>query len=164
MKKVSHLNEKTRTKIAKLHGTNATTVSDCEKILAGSTRARVSGELGGAWRVPPNFERRPSLYVERIGRLLSRNNTSTNKCCPDWPPARFARVSRPQTRIGLQAVRIGRRAFAFCAEYQMGRLLRESERAKGAKGNPGGRGARIVRSPQDTAHSNAPTLAEHAFG
>jgi hypothetical protein len=39
----------------------------------------------------------------------------------------------------------------------MGELLRETERAKGAKGNPGGRGAKIVQSPDVTAQ---PTLAE----
>ena len=43
------------------------------------------------------------------------------------------------------------------AERRMGELLAATERAKGAKGNPGGRGAAIVQSPDATAQ---PTLAE----
>ena len=43
------------------------------------------------------------------------------------------------------------------AERRMGEMLKATERAKGAKGNPGGRGAPIVRSQDVTAQ---PTLAE----
>ena len=42
------------------------------------------------------------------------------------------------------------------AERKAGALLSEREKAKGAAGNPGGRGAPIVRSDDDTAHT--PTL------
>jgi N6-adenosine-specific RNA methylase IME4 len=44
------------------------------------------------------------------------------------------------------------------AERRAGQLLREIEKASGAKGNPGGRGAKIVRSADATAQK--PTLAE----
>ena len=67
-----------------------------------------------------------------------------------------------QTRPILPTNEAQARAFALDAERQMGRLLRESERAKGAKGNPRGRGAPIVRSRGDTTHSDAPTLEELA--
>jgi hypothetical protein len=43
------------------------------------------------------------------------------------------------------------------AERKAGELLRDMEKAKGATGNPGGRGAPIVRSQSTTAQ---PTLAE----
>jgi|SRR3954453_3725052 hypothetical protein len=38
------------------------------------------------------------------------------------------------------------------AERKAGELFAEREKAKGAAGNPGGRGATIVRSSDDTAH------------
>lgn len=42
------------------------------------------------------------------------------------------------------------------AERKAGELLKKSEKAKGARGNPGGQGATVVRSQDDTAQ----TLAE----
>ncbi len=45
------------------------------------------------------------------------------------------------------------------AERKAGELLREREKAKGAAGNPGGRGAPIVRSTGTTTHS-PPTLRD----
>jgi hypothetical protein len=44
------------------------------------------------------------------------------------------------------------------AERRAGELLSRMEKAKGARGNPNGRGAKIVRSPNETAQP--PTLAE----
>src|SRR5262245_14354237 len=39
------------------------------------------------------------------------------------------------------------------AERKAGQLLSENEKAVGARGNPGGQGAKIVRSPEDTAQT-----------
>jgi N6-adenosine-specific RNA methylase IME4 len=50
--------------------------------------------------------------------------------------------------------------YARLAEIRLGELLSATDRAKGARGNPGGRGAKIVRSVQITAQADAPTLAE----
>ena len=44
------------------------------------------------------------------------------------------------------------------AERRAGELLAGMDKAKGARGNPNGRGAKIVRSPEDTAQQ-PPTLA-----
>jgi len=41
----------------------------------------------------------------------------------------------------------------------LGEMLKATERAKGAKGNPGGQGAKIVRSSIGTAQ-HTPTLAD----
>ncbi len=51
------------------------------------------------------------------------------------------------------------RRYSLLAERRMGELLKRDhdQLSKGARGNPGGRGAPIVRSPDDTAQ--APTLA-----
>src|SRR6266705_3006392 len=38
------------------------------------------------------------------------------------------------------------------AERRAGELLRQMEKNKGAQGNPGGRGAKLVRSQEATAH------------
>ncbi len=46
------------------------------------------------------------------------------------------------------------------AERRAGELLREREMAKGARGNPGGRGSKIVRSVAATAQSEPKTLKE----
>jgi hypothetical protein len=56
---------------------------------------------------------------------------------------------------------------AFCthsirirAERRTGELLRETEKAKGARGNPKGRGGRIVQSNSATTQ---PTLKDHGI-
>ena len=43
------------------------------------------------------------------------------------------------------------------AERKAGQLLKQMDKAKGAKGNPGGQGAKIVRSPEGT------TLKDHGI-
>ena len=51
-----------------------------------------------------------------------------------------------------------RRSYALEAERKMGQMLKETERAKGAMGNPGGRGAKLVRSQDVTAQPTLLTL------
>jgi N6-adenosine-specific RNA methylase IME4 len=58
--------------------------------------------------------------------------------------------------MGGEAIQYAR-SYALEAERKMGELLKKTERAKGAKGNPGGQGALIVQSPDVTTQ---PTLAE----
>lgn len=58
--------------------------------------------------------------------------------------------------MGNEAIRYAK-SYALEAERKIGEMLRETERAKGAAGNPGGRGASIVRLPDVTAQ---PTLSE----
>lgn len=50
------------------------------------------------------------------------------------------------------------RSYALEAERKMGQMLKETERAKGAMGNPGGRGAKLVRSQDVTAQPTLLTL------
>lgn len=57
----------------------------------------------------------------------------------------YARQSKDATLIA-QATEIRMRA-----ERRAGELLREMEKNKGARGNPGGRGAKVVRSQEATA-------------
>ena len=45
-----------------------------------------------------------------------------------------------------------------CAERRAGEMLAQTEKAAGARGNPNGRGAPVVRS--DDATAQAPTLAQ----
>jgi len=61
--------------------------------------------------------------------------------------------------MGEEAVQYAR-SYALDAERKMGQMLIEAPKAKGAKGNPGGRGAPIVRSQGVT--TQPPTL--HALG
>ena len=58
--------------------------------------------------------------------------------------------------MGEEAIQYAR-GYALEAERKMGEMLATTERAKGAKGNPGGRGAVVVQSPAITAQT--PTLA-----
>jgi hypothetical protein len=59
--------------------------------------------------------------------------------------------------MGEEAIKYCR-SYALEAERKMGEMLRETERAIGARGNPGGQGAAIVQSPDVT--TQVPTLAD----
>ena len=64
---------------------------------------------------------------------------------------------------GEEAIRFCRR-YALEAEKRIGELLLATEWAKGAKGNPGGRGAKLVQLPDDTAQPNPSLCRDHQEG
>jgi hypothetical protein len=70
----------------------------------------------------------------------------------------MAKTSR-STAVQPDARRFRKSKHSGSGKTRIGAELAKNPRAVGAKGNPGGRGAKIVRAPNGTAQ-DAPTLAE----
>ena len=68
--------------------------------------------------------------------------------------ADVAKVYLQRTRAGVEAVNQATE-IRILAERQMGAFLATTEKAKGARGNPGGQGAKIVQCPKGTTQTLA---------
>jgi site-specific DNA-methyltransferase (adenine-specific) len=98
--------------------------------------------------------------VDRARQLLAQaSNAREAKLVSDL--ARAAEVLAQRMKLGEEAV-----AYATAVKVDaltlLGDFLKATPKNGGAKGNPGGRGARLVRSHNGTAQ--APTLAEVGIG
>lgn len=69
-------------------------------------------------------------------------------------------VAEHMRRAGDNEMATKAAKYKMYCERQAGILLKQMEKAKGAEGNPNGRGAKIVQYPEDTAQKQPKTLSE----
>jgi N6-adenosine-specific RNA methylase IME4 len=94
------------------------------------------------------FERGAQMLVEATTIQKAKEFKDLALTAADW-----AKRKGMGDDVILTATR-----YARLAEIRLGELLAATDRAKGARGNPGGRGAKIVPCPEGRAQSDAPTL------
>jgi len=96
----------------------------------------------------PRFSRRSLMLAEADTIQKAKELKSLALTAAEWAKRK---------NMGEEAIQHCR-SYALEAERKMGQMLKETERAKGAMGNPGGRGAKLVRSQDVTAQPTLLTL------